>query len=85
MEGHGKPNLQAFITNREDWQMSRRITDQSIIKQAIHTFKTYKSAGADEFVPALLQQGINHLYNSSLLYFKSLSDMRVHIQGDVYP
>ena len=35
--------------------------DQSKIKWEINTFKPFKLAGRDEIIPALLQQGLDHL------------------------
>jgi hypothetical protein len=60
-KGQGQPNLGAFVANREDWVPSRTVVNQSKIRWAIYMFKTFKSAGADENVPALLQQGTEHL------------------------
>jgi hypothetical protein len=57
----GQPNLGTFIAHREDWELSKRITDQSTIKWAINTFKPFKSAGTDEIATALLQQGVDYL------------------------
>jgi hypothetical protein len=57
----GQPNLGTFIAHREDWELSKRIIDQSKIKLAINTFKPFKLAGTDELVPALLQQGVEYL------------------------
>jgi hypothetical protein len=56
----GQPNLGTFIVHREDWELSKRIIDQSKIKWVINTFKPFKSAGTDEIVPALLQQGVDY-------------------------
>jgi hypothetical protein len=61
LEGQGQPNLRAFAAHREDWELSKKVTEQSKIRQAITTFKPFKSAGTDGIVPALLQQGVEHL------------------------
>jgi hypothetical protein len=50
-----------FTAHREDWEVSKRIIDQSKIKWAINTLKPFKSAGTDEIVPALLQQEVDYL------------------------
>jgi hypothetical protein len=61
LEGQGQPNLRAFAAHREDWELSKKDIDQSKIRRAISTFKPFKSAGTDGIVPALLQQGVQHL------------------------
>jgi hypothetical protein len=53
--------LRAFAAHREDWELSKKVTDQSKIRWAISTFKPFKSAGTDGIVPALLQQRVEHL------------------------
>jgi hypothetical protein len=37
------------------------VYDQSIIRWALSTLKPFKSAGTDGIVPALLQQGAEHI------------------------
>jgi hypothetical protein len=49
------------ITNRRDWNLAKRVINQSKIKWMLGTFKPFKSAGIDEIVPVLLQQGMEHL------------------------
>jgi hypothetical protein len=61
LEGQGQPNLRAFAAHREDWELSKKNTDQSEIRWAISTFKPFKLAGTDGIVPALLQHGVKHL------------------------
>jgi hypothetical protein len=41
--------------------LAKIVINQSKIRRAINTFIPFKSAGADEIVPALLQQGMEHL------------------------
>jgi hypothetical protein len=50
---HGQPNLGTYTTQREDGKLSKKVTDQSKITWVINTFKTFKSAGTNEIVPAL--------------------------------
>jgi hypothetical protein len=61
LAGQGQQNLRAFAAHREDWELSKKVIDQSKVRSAISTFKLLKSAGTDEIVPALLQQGGEHL------------------------
>jgi hypothetical protein len=91
LEGQGQPNLTAFAAHSEDWELSKKVSDQSKIRWAISTFKQFKSAGTDGTVPALLQQGVEHFNNSSVPYLLSLPSKRVYTQSleadqcDVYP
>jgi hypothetical protein len=61
LEGQGQPNLTAFAAHREDWEMSKKVIDQSKIRWVISTFKPFKLAGTDGIVSAHLQQGVEHL------------------------
>jgi hypothetical protein len=45
------------ITHRADWNLVKRVINQSRIRWALGTLKPFKAAGTDEIVPALLQQG----------------------------
>jgi hypothetical protein len=45
------------ITHRADWNLAKRVINQSRIRWALGTLKPFKAVGADEIVPALLQQG----------------------------
>jgi len=47
--------------NREDWKLVRWVIYLSRIKLAINTFRAFKSAGTDDIVPALLQNGVEHI------------------------
>jgi hypothetical protein len=60
-EGQGQSNLGAFVATREDWELTGRVISQSKIRWAINMFKPFKLARTDGIVPALLQQGIEHL------------------------
>jgi len=51
----GQPNLRAFVAHREDWELSKVVTNQPKIKWAINKFKPFKYAGTDGIVTALLQ------------------------------
>jgi hypothetical protein len=68
-----------FTAHREDWELSKRIIDQSEIKLAINTLKPFKSAGTDEIVPALLQQEVDYLTTHLCRIFRDAW------QGDLYP
>jgi hypothetical protein len=61
--GQGQQNLGICkrIMNREDWNLARRVINQSKIRWALGTFKQFKSAGTDGIVPVLLQQGAEHV------------------------
>jgi hypothetical protein len=69
-DGQGQADLGGCIhkTNREDWNLAKRVIDQSKVKWAINTFKPLKSAGTNEIVPALLQHSVGHLVASHLCY-----------------
>jgi hypothetical protein len=61
--GQGQLNLGICgrIKNRGDWNLAKRVNNQSKIRCALGTFKSFKSAGTDGIVPALLQQGMELL------------------------
>jgi hypothetical protein len=46
--------------NRGDWNLARRMINQSKIRWALGTFKPFKSVGTDGIVPATLQHGGEH-------------------------
>jgi hypothetical protein len=75
----GQPNLGTFTAHREDWELSKRIIDQSKIKWAINTLNPFKSAGTDEIVPALLQQEVDYLTTHLC------RNLEHAWQGDIYP
>jgi hypothetical protein len=52
-EGQGQPNLRAFAGHREDWELSKKVFDQSEIRWVISTSKPFNLAGTDGIVPAL--------------------------------
>jgi hypothetical protein len=56
-----RPSLRASVANREDWELSGKITDQPKIRWVINRFRPFKKAGTDETVPSLLQQEIDHI------------------------
>lgn len=57
--------------NRGDWNLNRRVINQSKVKWAISMFKPFKSAGTDEIVLALLQHGIEHLVSHLCCRFRT--------------
>jgi hypothetical protein len=59
------------ITNRGVWNLARRVINQSKISWALGTFKPFKSAGTYGFVPALLQQGAEHVVQHLCRIFRS--------------
>jgi hypothetical protein len=61
--GQGQQNLGICkrIMNRGDWNLARRVINQSKIRWALGTFKPLKFAGIDGIVPVLLQQGVEHV------------------------
>jgi hypothetical protein len=63
IDGYGQQNLGVCRsrTNRGDWNLAKIVINQSKIRWALNTFKPFKSAGTDEIVPTLLQQGMVHL------------------------
>jgi hypothetical protein len=62
-DGQGQQNLGICgrITNRGDWNLAKRVINQSKIGWALGTFKPFRFSGIDGTVPALLQQGVEHL------------------------
>jgi hypothetical protein len=62
-DGQGQQNLGICerITNRGDWNLAKRVINQSKIRWALGTFKQFKSAGTDGTVPVLLQQRVEHV------------------------
>jgi hypothetical protein len=62
-DGQDQQNLDVCdrINNRGDWELAKRVINQSKIRWALNTFKPFISAGTDEIVTALLQQGAEHL------------------------
>jgi hypothetical protein len=64
--GQGQQNLGICkrITNRGDWNLARRMINQSKIRWALGTFKPFKSAGTDGIVPVLFKQGAEHVRSS---------------------
>jgi hypothetical protein len=62
-DGQDQQNLGVCecITNRGDWNLTKRVVNQSKIRWALSIFKPFKSAGTDEIVSALLQEGAEHL------------------------
>jgi hypothetical protein len=62
---------------RGDWNLAKLVINQSKIRWALSTFKPYKSAGTDEIVPALLQQGVEHL----IPHIQSLHGIWIYSSG----
>jgi hypothetical protein len=62
-DGQDQQNLTICerITNRGDWDLAKRVINHSKIRWSLSTFKPFKSAGTDGILPALLQQGVEHL------------------------
>jgi hypothetical protein len=60
-QGQHKLGVCEGTTNRGDWNLAKKAINQSRIRQALSTFKPFKSAGTDGIVPALLQQGTEYL------------------------
>jgi hypothetical protein len=68
---------------RKDWNLARRVIDQSRVKRAINRLKPFKLAGTDGKVPALLQHDAEHLvsnlgyiFRACLTYGKTLRAWR---------
>jgi len=64
-------NLKAFAAHMEDWELSKKVTDQSKIRWAISIFIPFKSAGTDGIVFALLQQEVNPLTTHQCRIFRA--------------
>jgi hypothetical protein len=59
-------------TNMGDWDLAKRVINQSKIRWALSTFKTFKCAGTDEIIPALLQEGAEQLIPHLFRIFRAL-------------
>jgi hypothetical protein len=75
--GQGQQNLGKceHTTNRADWNLAKRVINQSRIRWELGTLRPFKAAGSDKIVPALLQQGgeqivphLCHIYRACLAY-----------------
>jgi hypothetical protein len=71
LQGQGQPNLRAFAAHREDWELSKKVSDWSKIRWVISTLKPFKLAETDGIVPALLQQGFKHLTTHLCCIFRA--------------
>ena len=60
-----------FAAMTEDWELSGRFINWFKIRRVINTFKPFKLLGADEIVPAQLQQGIEHLASHLCYLFRA--------------
>jgi hypothetical protein len=62
-DGQDKQNLGICerMTNKGDWNLAKRVINQSKIRWALSTFKQFKSAGTNKIVVEFLQQGVEHL------------------------
>jgi hypothetical protein len=78
-DGQGQQNLGICecITNRGDWNLAKCVINQSKIRWALSTYKPLKSAGTDGIVPALLQQGAEHL----VPHIQSLHGIQIYSYG----
>jgi hypothetical protein len=72
-DGQGQQNLGICecITNRGDWNLARRMINKSRIRQALSTLKPFKSAGTGGIIPALLQQGTEHIVTHQRHIFRA--------------
>jgi hypothetical protein len=61
LKGQGQTNPRAFAAQREEWELSKKVINQSKIRWVISTFKPFISAGTDGIVPARLRQGAEYL------------------------
>ncbi|KAJ4450579.1 hypothetical protein ANN_28739 [Periplaneta americana] len=56
-----QPELFRLCSSKEDWALVRDVITLTKIKWAIYSFDPYKSAGPDQIIPALLQQGMDSI------------------------
>jgi hypothetical protein len=70
LKGQGRTNPRAFAARREDWELSKKVTDQSKIRWAISTFTPFTLAGTDGIAPALLQQRAKYLVTHVCCIFR---------------
>lgn len=57
--------------SRKDWSFAEKLTKKGKIKWAIHKFYSFKSAGLDSVIPAMLKEGIDVLLGRLTSIFKS--------------
>jgi hypothetical protein len=57
--------------NRADWNLAKRVINQSNIRWALGTFKPFKSEGTDGIVLVLLQQGAEHVVPHLCIIFRA--------------
>jgi hypothetical protein len=71
--GQGQQNLDICkrIMNRGDWNLARRVINQSKDRWVLGTFKSFKSAGTDGIVPVLFQQGAKHIVSHLYHIFRA--------------
>jgi hypothetical protein len=59
--------------HRRDWNLARRVINQTKITWALGTFKPFKSTRTDEIVPVLWQQGAEHILPHLCRIFRACS------------
>ncbi len=57
--------------NRDDWTVAKKVVTYDKVKWAIETFEPYKSAGPDEIIPIMLQQGTTLLVRKLTLVLRA--------------
>jgi hypothetical protein len=70
-EGQQNSDVYGRTTNRGDWNLAKRVKNQSKIGRELGIFKPFKSSGTDGIVPALLQQGMEHLVSHLCRIFRA--------------
>jgi hypothetical protein len=77
-DGQGQQNLGVCrsITNRGKWNLAKQVINQSNLRWVLSTFRPLKSAGTDEIVWALLQQGAEYLLPHLCCIFRACMGYR---------
>jgi hypothetical protein len=57
-QGQQNLDVSRSTKNREEWNLARNVINESKIRWALRTSQPFKSAGTDEILWALLQQGM---------------------------
>ena len=60
-----------YKARREDWETAKKVVTYEKIKWVINSFESYKSAGSDGIIPAMMQEGPDLLINKLTEIFRA--------------
>ena len=66
LEGQGQPNQRTFAGQSKKLKLSKKVSDQSKIRQMINALKP----GTDGIAPVLFQQGVEHLTTHNAIFIE---------------